>query len=93
MTLIVGLREGSRFYLKVTGRSFSLDQLMQAYIVDRLSILCWQKTRDGSKGKNKPKLMSEMMFKPKEDNDIQSFNSADEFEKHRKAIIERRKHG
>ena len=65
--------------------------MMQAYILDRLSILCWQKTRDGAKGKNKPKLMSEMMLKPKAENDIQSFNSADEYERHRKSIIERRK--
>ena len=79
--------------LKITGRDYSMSQIMQAYIVDRLSVLVWQKTKDGAKGKNKPKLLSEIMLKSKDEAEIQAFNSADEFERHRKAIIERRKHG
>ena len=93
ITLLVGLREDSRLVLKITGRSYSMSQIMQAYIVDRLSVLVWQKTKDGAKGKNRPKLLSEMMLKSKDETEIQAFNSADEFERHRKAIIERRKHG
>lgn len=90
--LIVGLREDSRLVLKVTGRSHSMSQLMQAYTVDRLSILCWQNTKDGAKNKNKPKMLSDIMLKTKEETDIQSFDSAEEFERHRKEILERRKH-
>ena len=32
------------------------------------------------------------MLKGKEETDIQAFNSADEFERHRREIIESRKH-
>lgn len=92
MHLICGLREDSRLVMKVTGRDFSISQLMQAYTVDRLSTLCWQNTKDGAKGKNKPKMLSDIMLKGKEETDIQAFNSADEFERHRKEIIESRKH-
>ena len=91
--LIVGLREDSRLVFKVTGRNYSISQLLQAYTVDRLSVLCWQKTKDGAKGKNKPKLLSDVMLKVKEETDIQAYDSAAEFERHRKEILERQQHG
>lgn len=93
MMLIVGLREDSRLVFKVTGRRYSISQLLQAYTVDRLSVLCWQKTKDGAKGKNKPKLLSDIMLKVKEETDIQAFDSADEFERHRRQILESRQNG
>jgi hypothetical protein len=92
MMLISGLREDSRLVMKATGRDYNIAQLMQAFTVDRLSVLCWQKTKDGAKGKNKPKMLSDTMLKVKEETDIQAFNSADEFERHRREIIERLRH-
>ena len=78
--------------LKESKRQFTLDQILLANAVDRLSVLCWQRTKDGAKGKNKPKPLSEIMFKSKEETDIQSFDSAEDFERHRKEIIERNRH-
>ena len=82
-----GLRENSRIKMKMSGQSLPLETLILAGIQDRLSIGIWFKTKDGQKGKNKPKLVLDTLSqKPQEKKEL-VFNSGEEFEKARQTLI------
>ena len=84
-TLAVGLRDNSRSKMKIVGERVDIDTQLLAAIVDRLSILIWQKTDDGRKGRNRPKSILEgLIHKPVED---YGFETIDEFEAERKRIM------
>lgn len=51
----VGLRENSRIKMKMSGREYTMDTLLEVAILDNLKWLCWSKTKDASKGRNRPK--------------------------------------
>ena len=88
--LASGLRNDSRIKMKINGMRYSTDTLLLASACDRLSFLVWAKTKDGQKGRNRPKSIFEKMIENIEEKAIE-FNSEEEFEKYRKTIIERRK--
>lgn len=85
-TLVAGLAENSRTKLKLNNMSMSQDEVMLISILDHLKILVWQKTKDGQKGKNKPKLLVDEIFNNKS-NDIEKFIDGASFEKRKKEII------
>ena len=53
-TLAAGLRGDSRIKCKLAGVPVTPDILLLAAAVDRLSLLVWAKTKDGTAGKNRP---------------------------------------
>lgn len=56
-TLAVGLREDSRIKLKMSGSKVSRGTIMQAAIVDRLSLILWVVIGGNRTGQNPPKSM------------------------------------
>ena len=54
-TLSVGLSNDSRIKRKMNGWELTMNQMLTALMLDSLNILVWFKSKDGSKGKNKPK--------------------------------------
>lgn len=91
--LSCGLRENSRIKMKINGTMVPDDILLLAHAVDRLSILIWQNTKDGAKGRNKPYSIAEAMLKiASSGNKFKPsvFNSPEEFEERRKEILERK---
>ena len=60
-TLASGLSGDSRIKRKLSGLNHSIDTLLLACIVDRLSLLLWRDTKDASKGKNKPESLYELL--------------------------------
>ena len=46
-TLLLGLRENSRVRMHVSGSRLTLDQMMEAAILDELRFLSWTKTKHG----------------------------------------------
>lgn len=62
--------------MKQRGADFSFDTLLSISIVDLLNLLLWSKTKDGSKGRNRPKPLLSQDDKDK----INSFSSIQEFE-------------
>lgn len=79
--LAFGLRDDSRIKLKISGLSASLDSILLACIVDKLNILIWQQTKDGAKGRNRPRSFAEVLVgRKKKDTDVLAFDSAEEFE-------------
>lgn len=74
-----GLGTNSRISQKINHIPVPLDTLLLARIVDGLNILIWQRTENGSKGRNRPKsLVDELMHTG--ESEIEGFNSAEEFE-------------
>lgn len=94
-TLASGLRNNSRIKMKMSGIEYPLDTLFLASAVDRLSYLVWANTKDGQKGKNRPKSVYEILCgdNTKKENAYKTFNTFDDFIKYRKNILERTNNG
>lgn len=58
----LGLRQNSRIKMIMSGNRITLEESLLACAVDRLSILAWQKTKDGSKGTNVPQSILEKLL-------------------------------
>ena len=86
-TLSVGLNEDSRIKKKLRNVQDIPTYIVNAFIIDALNILIWQNTLDGSKGENKPESILKKITGESEDKDTLSFASGDDFEKHRKELI------
>ena len=54
-TLSIGLRGDSRIKMKMIGAELTRSELLQTVIADYLALILWSKTKDGQKGRNKPK--------------------------------------
>lgn len=87
--LFYGLSDNSRSKRLLTGEQTSIDTLLLATIADRLGLLLWAKTKDGQKGRNRPKSIVEKMTTPKE-NDIKGYFTGEDYEKVRDKILNER---
>lgn len=77
----VGLRQDSRIKMSMSGQKLPFDTILLAGLVDRLSILIWQNTKDGQKGSNKPtSLVETLTTEPKEREEV-AFETGEDFEK------------
>ena len=94
-TLASGLSADSRIKRKLSGLNHSIDTLLLACIVDRLSLLLWRDTKDASKGKNKPESLYELLTSSSKDvsGSHNSFTSGKEFERERQRILNKIKKG
>lgn len=85
----VGLRDNSRIKMKMANVKYEFKDILLMSIVDHLSILTWQNTKDAQKGQNKPKSLISQLLKIGENKDILSFTSSSEFEKARQEILKK----
>lgn len=86
--LCCGLRDNSRIKMKLSEINVSADMLLSALIADRLQVLIWQNTEDGSKGRNFPKSIYEKLLNPqKEESQNMAFSSGADFDEYRKTLI------
>lgn len=79
-TLAAGLREDSRIKMSMSGAKVSNEIWLLASAVDRLSVMIWQQTKDGMKGRNRPELITERLMAIDKESDIMTFNSGADFE-------------
>lgn len=86
-TLCFGLRENSRVKMKLSGAKITLDQMLSAAALDSLNLLCWAKTKDAQKGRNKPKSILKALAgeEPNKD-ELVSFSTPEEWEAYMKSI-------
>lgn len=68
---------------------YTIDTLLSAGILDRLSILIWQKTEDAQTGKNRPASVVDLLTGNAQEPEIEniSFASGKEFEETRNKIL------
>lgn len=79
-TLASGLRENSRIKMAITKRSASLEILLMAAMVDRLSYLLWANSKDAAKGKNRPvSIVERLTNNSGQESDIESFTTGADF--------------
>ena len=80
-TLVLGLDNNSRIKRKLAGVKITLEQSLLALILDGINILIWQRTKDGSKGKNRPESVYKKITSDKvKKEELKSFKTAEEFE-------------
>ena len=92
--LSIGLRGDSRIKLAAAGRKLGTTDALLATIADYLAMIFWTKTKDGQKGRNRPKSIREALENGnKKDNEIVGFESVEEFERAREALLEEVTHG
>lgn len=77
--LAAGLPETSRTRMKLAGTKTPTPLLMQAAMVDRLSLLVWMQTKDGQKNRRRPKSIAEMLVDPEKSGAVQAFDSEEDF--------------
>lgn len=86
-SLAVGLRPDSRIKIKLSESKVSLEMMMMAAIVDRLTVLVWMQTKDGQHGRNQPKPLLSALEKP--ESDTISFLSGEDYEKERQRLLQK----
>ena len=86
-----GLRDDSRIKKIISNQTASLDTLLFASMVDRLSLFLWLQTKDGQKGVNRPKSIVDQLTKPDKDErderEYLVFESGEDFENYRKKLL------
>ncbi|MHC5189129.1 DUF5361 domain-containing protein [Enterococcus cecorum] len=77
---VCGLRSNSRIMMNISDSKLPLDTLLLAGVADRLSIMLWQNTKDGQKGKNQPISIVDQLTKKQIEREEVSFESGKDFE-------------
>lgn len=85
-TLASGLRKDSRSMMILTNTSVDVNTLLLAGVFDRLSFIAWTKTKDGQKGRNRPKSIVSAMTETK-DRKVAAFSSGEDFKIARKRML------
>ena len=85
--LACGLPAESRIIRKISGIEFDIRTILEANILDYLATLVWFKTKDGHKGRNRPKSVAKILIGKKEEKKEMAFSSAEEFESMRRRLI------
>lgn len=78
-TLAMGLGPDSRIMQKISGTPANADTLLLTMIADALHVLIWQNTRDGVKGRNRPKSILQTILDGSPERETSSFESVEDF--------------
>lgn len=85
---VLGLRPNARIMLKASKSKLPLDSLLLAGILDRLSIILWQKTKDGQHNRNRPQSITDQLLgKDTHKRSEVAFESGIDFERERQRIL------
>ena len=89
----VGLRDNSRIKMLLADTKFTFSEILLINIYDALNLELWTKTKDATKGKNKPESLYKKLMgindQTKKESKNMTFDSAEEYEKIRKKLLER----
>lgn len=89
----VGLRDNSRIKMLLADSKFTFSEILLINIYDALNLELWTKTKDATKGKNKPESLYKKLMgindQTKKESKNMTFNSAEEYEKIRRELLER----
>jgi len=94
-TLVLGLNENSRVKKHFNKQEISIDQILLAIIADNVQFLAWSKTKDAMRKKNRPKSILKKLMGTEEiqKEELEVFNTIEEYEAYMKTIHEEQKHG
>ena len=83
--LAAGLGANSRIGKIINGVRGDVSEILLARILDGIMFLCWSKTEDGQKGRNRPKSVASDFFISEDKNKTKS-TTIDDFEAIRSRI-------
>lgn len=86
-TLAGGLRETSRTRMALNHTQAGTDTLLLGAMTDALQLLVWMKTKDGSKGRNRPAPVLDTLLGTTPKQRVTGFATAADFEAARAAIL------
>lgn len=75
-----GLRDNSRIKMILNNSKYTLETILSASAVDKLSLLLWTKTQDGQNGINRPDLIVNELL-GEHQSETEEFVTGDDFEK------------
>ncbi len=80
--LAAGLSDNSRIRRKLSGQRLTIEQALQTFIIDKLSVMIWQNTKDGHKGRNFPESVYRKLsgLDDKKKDELKAFKTVEEFE-------------
>lgn len=80
-TLVSVLRPESRVMIRLSGAKLSLDQMLMALAVDNLQFLSWSKTKNGQKGRKRPKsILKKLLGQDKPKDELEVFDSPEAYD-------------
>ena len=82
-----GLRADSRIRMKISNSNINLSEMLLASTVDKLNLLVWTKTEDGSKNRNRPKSILEILNNNVLEKEIVAYETGDKFIQARNKLI------
>ena len=86
--LVYGLPDHSRVKVRVKGgKNLSTEEILLAMLVDNTAHLIWMQSEDAQSGRNRPKSVLAALLGEKEDNDIEAFDTPEDFERERERIL------
>ena len=88
-TLAAGLRPTSRIMMEINGTVATFEESLLAGIFDNTSYLLWLNTKDGQKGRRRPKSMLSALVDGEKEQEIKTYASGKDFEKDRARILEK----
>lgn len=76
-----GLGNNSRIRRKINNMTLTLEETFQAIMIDKLSVLIWQNTKDGVKGRNMPESVYRKLegLDEKAKDEVELFDSEEAF--------------
>lgn len=80
-----GLSDDSRIKRKMANVTLTLNDTLLSLVIDKLSILIWQQTKDGHKGRNIPESLYRKLAGLDKKDELQSFESVEDFNRWYKA--------
>ena len=92
--LVFGLPEDSRTMRNLSGRSVSTDTLLLAGILDQLRMQAWSRSKAAKNHQGRPKSIMAALAEPKKKaDDIETFESGDDFKRYRESLLKGDKNG
>lgn len=88
--LVYGLPDHSRVKVRIKGGKYLSKEVLLAMLVDNTAHLIWMQSEDAQNGRNRPKSILAAMLGEKEDNDVEAFDTPEDFERERDRILGRK---
>ena len=85
--LALGLGPDSRTMRRISGSKATMTETLLAVIADGINTLVWFKTKDGQKGRNRPRRLLDYITGKAQEKKAAVFATAGEFEEARKRIL------
>ncbi len=92
--LSVGLRDNSRIKMQLSGEKHSLEVMLLMAVVDQLRMLTWMQSKDGAKGRNRPKsLLAEAARDSTPKQQLVAYDTGEDFMKARSMWLKEAEQG